>query len=281
MDSIDHGALQVNVPSMITDLPNLDYHRLRGLSVSGLKDFARSPMHYRFLRDNPKPSTPAMQIGTALHALVLEPDRASDVIAVAPDCDRRTKTGKEIWAEFELMHSGKIVMKLDDWNNINDMRDAVYALPEAKRLLSSGGMTELSVFWEDHRGTLCKCRPDRLTEHGIVIDLKSCQDASPDGFARACAQFRYHWQAAWYLAGLTAATGYKHTEFLLIAVEKDPPHGVGVYKMPQVYTDIAMEQMEPLTEEYARCIKSGTWPGYSNRIETIQMPVWALKEVTQ
>lgn len=264
---------------MIAGLSNAQYQKWQGLSVSKIKELSKSPMHLRYRMDNPQEPTPAMQIGTVFHAAVLEPETLSDVVAVAPDVDRRTKDGKAAWAEFEQDAAGKIILKQAEMEQISDMAEAVEAHPEAMWLLAdvNNPLTEVSCFWTDFRSFGCKCRPDRLTADGIVIDLKTTDDASPDGFARACAQYKYHWQAAWYLTGLTAASGYQHDDFRLIAVEKKPPYGVGVYQMPRVYIDIAREQIAPLLDLYRRCLEDNSWPGYSDKTEILQMPVWALK----
>ena len=52
------------------DMPASDYHQSLALSNSGLGRLLRSPMHYKHGFGE---STPAMQLGTAVHALVLEP----------------------------------------------------------------------------------------------------------------------------------------------------------------------------------------------------------------
>ncbi len=262
---------------MIAGLTNAQYQAREDLSVSMLKELAKSPMHLRYRMSHLQEPTPAMQIGTVFHAAVLEPDSLSDIVAVAPEVDRRTKDGKTLWAQFEREAHGKIILKQAEYDQIDEMVMALMAHDEASRLIRMNGLTEVSCFWADYRGFGCKCRPDRITPDGIVLDLKSTEDASPDGFARACAQYKYHWQAAWYLDGLTAASGYQHDDFRLIAVEKKPPYGVGAYQMPRVYIDIAREQIAPLLDLYKRCREEDSWPGYSNKTEVLQMPVWALR----
>lgn len=62
-------------PGIYDDLPAADYHRGPGISKSGLDLIHRSPLHYAAARaaanDNP---TPSQVLGTAFHALLLEPD---------------------------------------------------------------------------------------------------------------------------------------------------------------------------------------------------------------
>ena len=47
----------------------------------------------------PEPSA-SMVLGTAVHSMLLEPDK--DSIAVAPAINRRTNAGKEKWEEFSI-----------------------------------------------------------------------------------------------------------------------------------------------------------------------------------
>jgi len=262
--------------SLISGMSNEDYHSTTDLSSSGLKLIDQSPAHYKCNKDNPKPPTHAMQIGTAFHSILLEPDTINDVIAIAPDVNRRTKAGKAEYAAFEAGLGGRIALKNDEHLRLIAMKDAAYNHSEARRWLETNGEVELSCFWTDRRGFGSKCRPDKLTNSGVVVDLKSTEDASPRGFAKSCAKYKYHWQAAFYLDGLTVETGYKHQDFILIAVEKNPPYGVGVYLMPQVYIDIAAQQIEPILDLYSKCTKYDTWPCYSDDLEPLELPVWAL-----
>lgn len=64
----------------IIEMSSEEYHSLPGLSNSGMKDLAVSPYRYWHLHINPErepeTETPAMRLGTALHAAVLEGDEA-------------------------------------------------------------------------------------------------------------------------------------------------------------------------------------------------------------
>lgn len=73
-------------------LSNEDYRALPGLSYSGLKDLAISPMRYWAKHVDPervKPEpTPEMQFGSALHCAILEPSKFGDRYAcelIPPD----------------------------------------------------------------------------------------------------------------------------------------------------------------------------------------------------
>ena len=53
------------------ELSNAEYHSIDALSSTGVKRILQSPMHYKWDRENPKPPTPAMAIGTAGYTAML------------------------------------------------------------------------------------------------------------------------------------------------------------------------------------------------------------------
>lgn len=175
-----------------TPVENADYHRHAAISASHLKEIERSPQHYwaRFVDPNriePTP-TPAMQLGTAVHAQILELNRFDEIVAVAPEgIDRRTKVGKESWAAFESEAKGKVVISRDDAAIVSAMGRAVFSHPAAAMLLAFKGKAETSWFWTDEKtGLECKCRPDWLLDDGsVIVDLKTTEDASLGGFSAA------------------------------------------------------------------------------------------------
>lgn len=262
-------------------MQNADYHRHLAVSKSGLDQIAKSPLHYwaRYLDPNrvwPEP-TPAMRLGTALHTHVLELDQWDNQIAVAPgDINRRTKEGKEQWAAFEADAKRKTVITADDAEVVMAMGRSVWRHPAAAMLLHWQGKAETTHMWTDPTtGAECKCRPDWLTNDGnLIIDLKTTEDASPSGFQRSVANYRYHVQASWYLDGVKAATGHRPDQFIFICVEKKPPYAVAVYaadaEMIQIGAETAARDLTRLVE----CKASNTWPGYSDQIEPLSLPAW-------
>jgi hypothetical protein len=260
----------------IFELSNEDYHRQEALNKSGLVQLSKSPAHfYEWYHAPEEEPTRAMAIGTAIHLAVLEPDKYDKSIIIAPQADKRTKAGKEEWASFEKKAEGKIIINQDEASAIEGMKESVYNHRTAYDLLLEG-VSEQSIFFKDPaHGFLCKVRPDWYTNEQEVIDLKTCVDAGYDGFSRAIANFKYHWQALFYLNGLTAVTGKRHNKFIFIAVEKDPPYAVAVYEATKDMLHTAEKQIAPLLDVYAECLKTDVWPGYKDELLQIELPRWA------
>lgn len=255
-----------------------DYHKGPGTSKSQLYQFAKSPAHYLASLTTPRKETPAMRIGSIFHGMILEPERVK--IAVAPVCDKRTKDGKATWEAFCIENAGAEIVTADEGEMLNGMAASIKAHPAASALLAGAGTAEGSCFWFDERsGELCRCRPDFYREDlGIVVDLKSTEDASPKEFARSIANYRYHMQSAFYQDGVEAATGDFIKGFVFVAVEKRPPYAVAVYQLDMQGVEAGRVEYKRLLLDLADCKAAKKFPGYSDRIETISMPAWSIKE---
>jgi hypothetical protein len=249
---------------------NADYHADPAVSASHLHAVARSPYHYwsRFLDSNriPLEPTAAMRLGTLVHTAVLEPDELSKRYSTC--LPRNTKAGKE---QAERMATAGIeAVTGSDMALALSMANSVRNHPAAAALLAQG-KAEQSFWWDDTTtGLRCKCRPDWY--YGTtVIDLKTTTDASPSGFARSIATFRYHVQASHYLTGLHGAK-----RFVFIAVEKTAPYAVAVYELDDAAMAAGDELRQRDMRVIADCQATKEWPGYGDDCQTLSLPSWAL-----
>lgn len=261
----------MNSEKKLTDslliMSNADYHASPGMSSSGLKHLARSPAHYKAYKENGIAQTANMRLGSAIHAMALE---SGSGVLQAPGSTRNTN----LYKEFEKAHPGQILLLEDEMEAARRSADAVLKHPTARRLLTSG-LPELSGFWNDpNTGVKCRFRPDYLREDGVIVDLKSTSDASAQAFQSAMSSFKYHWQTAWYLRGLSAISGRKELEFVHIVVETSAPFGVNVFAIdaPSLYK--ANEDIEKLLSIYAEAEHTGQWDSYPIGIQSLSIRPW-------
>lgn len=271
-------------------------------------------------------STLAQNIGTIFHALILEldvfnasyireintdkyvtinskdellseaealniPVKKSDTIAKIAETMRAA--GAEFTLKSELKeileseYAGREVIDESTYTQLMNMRDAVFAHPAANKLLSVPGKAEYSVYWHDpETGVLCRCRPDFWRNDGIIVDLKTTVDASPEGFAKSIANWRYHVQAPYYMDGCKLAAEQSGTiiepvkAFVFLAVEKDAcvvngvSKGVGVYVLDPESVILGRLQYRDNLNTYADSLELNKWAGYSPKIETLNLPGW-------
>lgn len=254
------------------DLPSGDYHAHPAISKSGLDKIARSPAHYKSWLTELREETTALRIGTAVHCAVLEPKRFALDYVAAPKVDRRTKDGKAQWEAFETANAGKILLSGDEYATVANMAESARLHPAASELLSEG-RAEASVFAE-LEGVQAKCRPDWLRGDGIVLDLKTTEDARSGAFARSVANYRYHVQHAFY-ADLLIERGIDVKAFVFVAVEKAPPYGVIVYELDREAVDLGRDLYRRDLALYRHCIAINEWPCYTPNIEPLNIPAWA------
>ena len=254
-------------------LPASEYHAYPSLNNSGIKQLLKSPAHYQAYLAEPHEQTKAMLIGSATHSAVLEPHLfEAEYIAMPDGIDRRTKEGKAAYAELEA--SGKTILYADDYENVLQISKAVRTHDTAGRLLGMGE-AEVSIFTEID-GVPAKCRADWLRQR-CIVDVKTTDDASPEGFARSIAKYGYDIQAAWYL-DCCAAAGIEAYTFVFVAVEKSAPYAVGIYELDYASLEVGRSKYQRALSLWKHCTATDEWPGYSPEIITLSLPAWAMKE---
>lgn len=263
-------------PGVAYDMPEGVYRAIPALGSSDVKALLRSPAHYRAGLEDESEATDAQALGTAVHLAVLEPERFEREVVTAPKFDRRTTAGKADAAEFERANAGRLILPGDAYDTCCRVRDAVRGHPAAGMLLADGA-SEVVLQWADEAtGTPCKARLDRLLPDHTVVDLKTARDASPAGFARAIGQYRYAMQEAHYRAGARVALGVEPPLFAFIAAETAPPYAVGVYVLDDEALQAAEARVAEALARHAECRAADRWPAYSDLIQTITLPRWAL-----
>lgn len=259
-------------PGIYYDMPAPVYHADRAVSKSALDQFEKSPAHYQHWLTNPPEQTPAMRLGTLAHMAVFETARFRASTAIAPIVDRRTKEGKSIWEQFQRENEGREIITSDEMQQLESMRASVLSHAAGGELLGDG-KAEVSVFVNDPETNLdLKARVDLLRKDAIV-DLKTTEDASPRGFAKSIANFRYHIQAAHYRR-ILRIHGLPDLPFYFVAVEKSAPFAVAVYQLDPADLLLAEQYLLDSLRRLSACHVFNAWPAYSRSIETISLPKW-------
>lgn len=264
-------------PGIYYDLGNEQYHSGPGVSKSQLDDIAISPATYIWRKKAPVDTEKlqALDMGTALHCLLLEPHEFDSRFIKAPEFNRRTKDGKAEEAEFlkNCADTGKMVLEYDDHRKLMLMRDSVMAHPDARWLLEQAGHSEASIYWtDDETGELCRCRPDRkLNDFPILLDVKKVDDMSR--FERHVEEFRYHVQNAMYADGFAKHFGDK-PEFIFLAVSSSIECGrypVRVRPLEPEWIATGRDLYRRDLNTYHQCRINNDW----HDLIPLQRPGWA------
>lgn len=253
------------------------YNALPGIRSSHLKIMAsRSPRHYRHAVDSYgiTPPSPAMQLGTAVHCAILEPDVFATKYVVYPGKIRR---GAQ-WEEFQRLHEDHSIITASERETARTIADAVMDHQTARDLLKRGS-PEVPLFWNDpHTGLVCKARADWLcVEDRVMVGIKTTREIG-DQFINQSARLMYHLSWAYYADGYHANFGHDPSMYE-ISVETTAPYDVVVYR-------IGDDVLVPGRAEYQRalgmiqeCTASGVWPGYASEVVDMSIPAWATKRI--
>lgn len=269
--------------------PFASSHRLHALK--------RSPLHCKFEMDSPDEPTPALIMGSLVNTMLLEPELVDQQFAVAGQCVVTTLKGARCsrmggslfdgeWYCTQHLppetptDGGKRVVSREQFETAGACVLAIRNHPAARKLLDDRTDTELSLVWRDEEtGVLCKARPDALIRPDVLLDLKTCRDASRRAFERAIFDYGYHTQAALYRMGLKAH-GIDIRDAALICCETEAPHCVSVFQFLDDILDRGTREVRRLLRVWAKCMESGEWPGYGDGVNLIGLPKWATEDET-
>lgn len=278
----------MSTPTLIHGMANAEYHAHASISSSQLKDVLRSPAHFYAKYVAPdrevKQPTDSMILGSAVHALFLEPDIFDDEFATSPVFDRRTKAGKQDFVKFQAESYGKTILTPEQKETAQRMASSLVSHPVNQIIMQGNGFRESSIFYVDMESGLdCRVRPDYHIPpceewvNGLVLDLKTCDDARPAAFARSIANFNYHTSAAMYCDGFQA---YYNTpnppDYIWLVIERDRPFACAAYQADEAILFIGHSKKRQALELIADCKRMNQWPSYSPRIESIALPAWAI-----
>lgn len=281
-------------PGWYPHLTNGEYHGSFGFSSTQIKELiAKPPAWLRHKMNINNEATENMKLGTTVHILVLEPKEFNNQIMVREDLNLRTKAGRETrdMFEAEAERTGKIVITESDLEKAKRMAENLGNFIADNRVLTSmieGALFENSFFcWYHNRRdeddetkyrvmTKAKIDITSLT-HGVILDVKSCADASETAFKRKIERdFFYDVSQAMYLDVLNNTPefvqnngGYYYHGSILLCVENEPPYLPAAWELSKEF----LRQGDIIYRQCMRQLQTAIdekWPGYPNQIRTLE-----------
>jgi hypothetical protein len=257
-------------------VPATEYHTWRALSSTWLKTWVASSAAHANTEDL-DPDKPAYRLGVAVHARLLEPQAYYDLIAVAPQCDRRTTAGKELWASFLSGVNGRTVIDEEMQDTVNGIRRVVESMRSCRETLASCEDRELSLVAEVN-GVLSKARLDAYDANaGLILDVKTTSVRVPE-FARQAYNLNYALQMAWYRA-VAQASGLTVNRCGILICETNKPWGCQVALLPNAILDYADAAVASGCVAWSECQKTGVFPLYEDKVIELEMPAWASRQM--
>ncbi len=250
------------------------YQKIDAVNGSSLVHMRRSPMYYKFMRDNPQPPTPAMILGTATHRLILEPERVGDFAIWGLLEEEKVRRG-HVWENFKRLNAGAdMIVTVAERDAMVGMAVAARKNVPIMKYASAKGTTEVSMVWRDSQtGRLMKGRVDKILDNGTLCDLKTTRDCHSRRFAGQSYALGYHIKMAIYANGYQTLTGHL-PKMKLLAVESKAPHESAVYRVTPDVLIQGWEELQELLITLKQCEDANAWPAAHDEETDLLLPAW-------
>lgn len=254
---------------MLLGQPAADYHADRSAqSCSLLKPMLISPAHYLQALVEPVVDTEAKLTGTVLHALVMEPHRVDELVAVYPDS--LTPRDKAV-REFKVANRSRLCLPMSAFDLLRQAAQAVLLAPFRGRAFGDylrEALIEPSVYYRDpSTGVLCRTRPDVLHPE-FTFDIKTSRHVQHRLFRQDALAMHYDMQSYMYsLARALLAARPRPFPFVFVQVELAAPHSVRFLTASTAFLENGQKKYQSALGRYLACNQSGLWPSCSGEGE--------------
>lgn len=252
------------------------------ISSSGLREIFgedKSPKHfYARWRGNPAfQPTPEEEekkrhfvVGRAVHHLLLGERNFAKLFIMQPpewpDANGELKPWRnsrdvcKAWNRARIAE-GRSWLTPKEVESIRQMAISVGNHPLAGGFLR--GQIERSIFWQDEEtGIWLKARPDSIpTDSHDCADLKTTYSTHWSRLQQSMRQFAYYRQAALVREAFRKVLKINISSFTLVFVEKAPPYNTRDVRPDEEDLDRGDRANRAAIRTFARCLKSGEWPG--------------------
>lgn len=283
-DIVIERNLLCPAPGIYEHIPFDEYVGWDAINHTRLCRIDKSPLNYLVAPEREK--SQAFQLGSFVHAGVLEPDSVADRYVVMPDFAKspanvdakgvRSTSAATTWCKqaVQSFHDaakllGKEVVTEEQQKQLVGAAQAFKSRPDFVRTVNTG-RCELSIVWNDrHTGLLCKARIDCACPTRL-IDLKTTDDSQNKGplgdeFDWAIGRYSYHTQAAWYADGWETLTGDR-LPFWFAVVTTQKPHQCLFAPLGEASMDIGRTKNRERMSIVLACKERDKWPGYENPV---------------
>lgn len=265
---------------IIKDMPIEQYHENKlVISSTGLKELKKSTRHFLYYLTRKEKQKSHFDFGNAFEIAIMDKVNGTKefdkAVAVHPDTEfidaalnekpdlvspRSSKVYKELTAKWNDSNKGKYIIsdtgETESKEALDIMVNSCTSDPTIMRLLSNTEYQN-SYFWKHKTGVLCKTRPDvNKRNKNVLVDIKTCRDASPSEFGRQSANLDYPLQACMQIDGAISSGAMSTVDnYFYLAVEKQPPYNACIYELQKYDIIWMMDVYEETIERAAKVLE--------------------------
>lgn len=306
MGSKENRTKKVVEPG-IYNIDITSYHQDKSwISSTGIIHAKRSLSEYKLYLDGFYDENDALHFsfGNAVELYLIDEAGFFDKVAVAPESKwieealaykpdlkspRSSKTFQDYKKEFEKENEGKYIIP-DTGEQSFEAVEVLCARCKSDEWISKiikGAEYQNSIYWIDpETGLQMKTRPDLINrELGIVIDIKTTLDGSPDDFSRTLAKLDYPIQGCVQIEGAQQSGLIPKVErYFWLVLEKNAPFNATLYEFDMSDVLVVMDELHYQLRKLKGAYENDYWPGYGQiadnkyGILTAKIPAWYLLE---
>lgn len=234
---------------------------------SHLKRIADSGVQYLHAVNTTFEPTPAMLLGTAVHAIVLG-ERPGAPVHVYPG---KARSGKA-WEEYAAAHEDGDILTAPEWARAEQIAKAVTSDPVARSFLD-GAKYEVPLSW-DEDGIACSTSGVDIVRPGMWGDLKTTSTTELEALMRHCFKMSYYAQLAFYRRGLNANGHDTSRGAFLGCVETREPYEVVCLEPSEELLALGDRTVTLWLERLKVYRDSASWPGRAQCPVVWTVPAW-------
>ncbi len=259
----------------LIDVTSAEYFAIDAFSSSAAKTLiARSPAHAR--AGYRKAPTEAMERGDVIHRLVLGRGKAYEVLQHSSYQTNKAKADRDA-----ARAAGKVPVLAEDFERYSLAAESI-RVQLAERGIHLDGLSEQAITWTEHTefgDVPCKALFDHVwPDVGMVLDLKTTEDASPSAVERTAENLGYGIQRAAYARALAALDSelVGRVAFAFAFCETVEPFALNLCEPDGVFAELGERRWLRAVREWAKCTRDNHWPTYGTTVNPITAPTWAL-----
>lgn len=257
-------------PGINRGLTNAEYHSEKAhLSSSNLKMLLQSPSQFyteKVLGQKESKSSPALELGSFVHTLVLEPDQVQAEYAMY---EGWRKQGPD-FETFKMANEGKVIISQPQRHNGQRLANTVKACPPALQLFT-GGEAELSLA-SSMFDVPVKMRADYInSDKAYLVDLKTTRwPSGADAFRRTVGELGYELSAALYCDIAYRVYGKVFDYYWVVISKAD--YECQVYKASTHTLSNGSAMVNKALITYKKCLQNNNWPDSLDLLGSLDLP---------
>lgn len=250
-------------------------------SSTAMKEILKSRLDYLEFLKRKKEPTDAMKLGSAVHMMVLEPEKFKEKYLASPDFgDLRSPKNREKREEWvKRIPKDAEVLEQKEIDRIRYMVDSIVKNKYAREMFQGSAFEQSAWFRDPMTGVKCKMKIDAIKpDASMIVDLKTTKYAGKHYFMDVVNREFYFAQLMFYAYGVSLINGKEPDIVSIVAVENQPPYDVVIIDFNEEYKHAGRKAVEAGLLRLQKSIETNEFPGKEPSPVSESPPLWLINK---